>query len=95
MRATEDAAADEGGDDGVAPIPNAKVTGSGNASDGSPGKTPRKSMPALRAELAHRLALHYVAAYRCAAIQTGRMTPPVFKLLGCFCVAAEVCGECM
>ena len=61
VRAAEDAAAVTGDD-----IGGLGATGEDRATTASPGKTPQKSMPALRAELAHRLALHYMATYRCA-----------------------------
>lgn len=42
----------------------------GEAAEGAPAAaadTPQKSMLALRAEMAHRLAMHYRAAYECAS----------------------------
>ena len=72
VRAAEDAAAaldgKPGGGAGEAGKEGTVVEDASSAGGaaGNPGKTPQKSMPALRAELAHRLALHYLVAYRCA-----------------------------
>ena len=85
VRAAEDAAADEGGDGGGRRMSVAERSGSGPV--GSPGKTPQKSMPALRAELAHRLAVHYVTSYRCA----GGHVMLVMLTVGC--VSTRVCSD--
>ena len=69
VRSDEAAAAQQAAAPAAAPAGVEGTPAKAGAREGVPSpaaETPQKSMLALRAEMAHRLALHYRAAYQCA-----------------------------